>query len=161
MGHFSFGYLHSITTNHSKQEEERMKNRRFLAVFLALVMILALTACGGGGNKKAIVGTWKLVDTETETEYGLGIEFGEDGTLRYGLTEDVLEGLAGAEGEDAEDVLAGLDMLLSMEYEIKGDTEMEITMKALFGLAKEKATVAYELNGDTLVFDGATYTRVK
>ena len=54
-----------------------------------------------------------------------------------------------------------VDMLLSMEYEIKGDTEMEITMKALFGLAKEKATVAYELNGDTLVFDGATYTRVK
>ena len=138
-----------------------MRNRRFLAVFLALVMILTLTACGEGSNKKAIVGTWKLIDTETETEYGLGIEFEKDGTLRYGLTEDVLAGLAGADEEDAEDVLAGLDMLLSMEYEIKSDTEMEITMKALFGLAKESATIPYKLDGDTLVFDGATYTRVK
>ena len=57
--------------------------------------------------------------------------------------------------------MKGLDMLMSMEYEIKSDTEMEITMKALLGLAKEKATVTYELKDDTLVFDGATYTRVK
>ena len=38
---------------------------------------------------------------------------------------------------------------------------MEVTMKALMGLAKEKVTVTYSLDGDTLVFDGATYTRVK
>ena len=52
-------------------------------------------------------------------------------------------------------------MLMSMEYKIKSDTEMEITMKALLGLAKESATVKYQLDGDTLIFDGATYTRVK
>ena len=138
-----------------------MRNRRFLAVILTVVMILALTACGGGGNKKDIVGTWHIMDEETATEYGLGIEFEKDGTLRYGLTEELLTGLSDADGEDVEDALAGLDMLMSMEYKIKSDTEMEITMKAFLGLAKESATVEYKLDGDTLIFDGATYTRVK
>ena len=32
---------------------------------------------------------------------------------------------------------------------------------AKLGLAKESATVSYSLDGDTLVFDGATFTRVK
>ena len=52
-----------------------MRRKKILAVILTVVMILALTACGGGSNKKDIVGVWRLVDTETETEYGLGIEF--------------------------------------------------------------------------------------
>ena len=138
-----------------------MRRKKFSAVILTVVMILALTACGGGGNKKDIVGTWHIMDEETATEYGLGIEFEKDGTLRYGLTEELLTGLSDADGEDVEDALAGLDMLMSMEYEIKSDTEMEITMKAFLGLAKESATVEYKLDGDTLIFDGATYTRVK
>ena len=49
---------------------------------------------------------------------------------------------------------------MSIEYKIKSDTEMEITMKALFGLAKEKTVIPYSLDGDTLVFDGNTYARV-
>jgi len=138
-----------------------MRRKKFSAVILTVVMILALTACGGGGNKKDIVGTWHIMDEETATEYGLGIEFEKDGTLRYGLTEELLTGLSDADGEDVEDALAGLDMLMSMEYKIKSDTEMEITMKAFLGLAKESATVEYKLDGDTLIFDGATYTRVK
>ncbi|MBR3962366.1 MAG: hypothetical protein IKK14_02445, partial [Oscillospiraceae bacterium] len=65
-------------------------------------------------------------------------------------------------GEDvSEEDLAALDFLMKMEYKIKSDTEMEVTMKALMGLAKEKVTVTYSLDGDTLVFDGVTYTRVK
>ena len=138
-----------------------MRRKKFSAVILTVVMILALTACGGGGNKKDIVGTWHIMDEETATEYGLGIEFEKDGTLRYGLTEELLTGLSDADGEDVEDALAGLDMLMSMEYKIKSDTEMEITMKAFLGLAKESVTVEYKLDGDTLIFDGATYTRVK
>ncbi len=133
--------------------------KKLLAILLGVIMLFSLAACGGGVNKKAIVGTWKVVDTETETEYGLGIEFTKDGKLRYGLTEDVFESLA--DGEDAEDAMAGLDMLMTIEYKIKSDTEMEITAKALFGLAKETDTVEYSLDGDTLVFDGATYTRAK
>jgi len=132
-----------------------MKKR--LTLFLAIVMLLTLSACGGGKNEKAIVGTWELVDTETETEYGLGIEFTKDGKLRYGLTEEILRGLA--DGEDVNDALAGLDMLMSIEYKIKSDTEMEITVSAMFGLAKESTTVNYSLNGDMLTFDGVSYKR--
>ena len=135
--------------------------KKLFALLLALTMVVALAACGGGGsaNKKAIVGTWKLVDTETETEYGLGMEFTKDGKLRYGLTEDVLAGIAG--GEEADDAMAGLDMLMSIDYKIKSDTEMEITMSAMFGIAKESETVSYSLDGDTLKFDGVTYERAK
>ena len=128
--------------------------KKLLALFLAAMMLLSLSACGGG-NKKDIVGTWHIVDETTQTEYGLGIQFEKDGTLRYGLTEEMF-------GEDvSEEDLAALDFLMKMEYKIKSDTEMEVTMKALMGLKKEKVTVTYSLDGDTLVFDGVTYTRVK
>ncbi|MBQ7930613.1 MAG: hypothetical protein IJ334_06335 [Clostridia bacterium] len=132
--------------------------KKIFAMVLVLVMVFALASCGGSKNEKNIVGVWKLVDTETETEYGLGIEFTKDGKLRYGLTEEVFEAIGGG---DAEDVMDGLDLLMSIEYEIKSDTEMEITMKAFLGLAKETTDVSYALNGDTLTFDGATYSRVK
>ena len=132
--------------------------KKIFAMVLVLVMVFALASCGGSKNEKNIVGVWKLVDTETETEYGLGIEFTKDGKLRYGLTEEVFEAIGGG---DTEDVMDGLDLLMSIEYEIKSDTEMEITMKAFLGLAKEKTDVSYALNGDTLTFDGAEYTRVK
>ena len=119
-------------------------------------MLLSLASCGGSPNKKAIVGTRKLVDTETETEYGLGIQFTDDGKVRYGLTEDMF-----GDDEDIDEALAGLDMLMTIEYEIKSDTEMELTAKAFFGLASESDTVEYKLDGDTLIFDGVTYTRNK
>ena len=137
-----------------------MKYGKSRSVLFVLALVFLLTACGGG-NKKNIVGTWHIVDEATQTEYGLGIEFEKDGTLRYGLTEELLTGLSDADEEEVEDAMAGLDMLMSMEYEIKSDTEMEVTMKAFLGLAKESATVQYKLDGDTLIFDGATYTRVK
>ena len=135
--------------------------KKLFALVLALALALSLVACGGGGNKKNIVGTWHIVDEETETEYGLGIEFTEDGKLRYGLTEEILTGLADGDAQDAQDAMEGLDMLMSIEYKIKSDTEMEVTVSAMFGLAKESETISYSLDGDTLTFDGATYTRVK
>lgn len=128
--------------------------KKLLAFLLAAVILLSLTACSG--NKKNIVGTWELVDKETQTEYGLGLEFTKDGKLHYGLTEDDLTTLTGDE-----DVDKALSYLMSIEYKIKSDTEMEITVKAMFGLAKESSTVPYALDGDTLEFDGNTYTRVK
>ncbi len=133
--------------------------KKILTIVLAVMMLLTLSACGGHPNQSAIVGTWKLVDTETETDYGLGIEFTADGKIRYGLTEDILTGLA--EGENVDDAMAALDMLMTIEYKILSDSEMEITVSAMFGLAKESDTTTYKLTGDTLEFDGATYTRVK
>ena len=130
--------------------------KKLFALLLALMMVLSLAACGGSNNEKDIIGTWALVDKETETEYGLGIEFTKDGEMRYGLTEDVLAGLTGDE-----DVDAALDMLMTIKYKIKSDTEMEVTVSAMFGLAKETTTVSYKLDGDSLSFDGADYQRVK
>jgi len=135
--------------------------KKLFALILALLMVLSLAACGG--NKKNIVGTWQIVDEATATEYGLGIEFTKDGKLRYGLTEDLLLGLAGeeADAEEVEEVMEGLDFLMTIEYKIKSDTVMELTAKALLGLVKEKTEVEYKLDGDKLTFDGATYSRVK
>ena len=135
------------------------KTKKLLALALVFLLILSLCACGGN-NKKKIVGMWQIVDVDSATEYGVGIEFTKDGTLRYGLTADMLEGL-GTDSDAWEEAMSGLSYLMSIEYKIKSDTEMEITMKALLGLAKEKVTVEYELDKDTLVFDGSVYRRVK
>ena len=119
-------------------------------------MLLSMAACGGSNNEKNIIGTWALVDKETETEYGLGIEFTKDGEMRYGFTEESLAGLTGDE-----DVDAALDLLMTIKYKIKSDTEMDVTVSAMFGLAKETTTVSYKLDGDSLNFDGTDYQRVK
>ena len=132
--------------------------KKLLALLLALLMLASLCACGG--NKKDIVGVWQIIDVESATEYGVGIEFTKDGKMRYGVTEDMLDDL-GSDADAWEDAMAGLEYLMTIEYKVKNDTEMEITMKALFGLAKEKVTVEYELDKDTLTFDGAVYQRVK
>ena len=140
-----------------------MTMKKFLAFLLAAMMLLSLTACGGGSNKKNIVGMWQIVDTETQTEYGMGLEFTKDGKLRYGLTEDVLLGLTDgeADSDDWADAMEGLELLMNIEYKIKSDTEMEVTISAFMGLGKESTIVPYELKGDTLIFDGGTYSRVK
>ena len=137
--------------------------KKVLTLMLVLILALTLTACGGSSNKKNIVGMWQIVDTSTATEYGFGLEFKKDGTMSYGLTEDVFAGLAGEDvsAEDWEDAMKGLEMLMKIKYKIKSDTEMEITVSAMLGLAKESTTVTYSLEGDTLIFDGATYSRVK
>lgn len=124
--------------------------KKLLAILLAVTVLLCFAACGGG-NEKNIVGTWRLVNTEEETDYGLKIEFTQKGELIYGATESEL----------ADGILEGLDTLVNMEYKILSDTEMELTVSAFFGLASESETVIYRLEGNTLEFDGATYTRVK
>lgn len=135
--------------------------KKTIAIILVLVLVLALTACGG--NKKGIVGAWELTDTETETQYGFGLEFKKDGTMIYGLTSDMINQLSEGDMSEKEidEALESMGMFMKIEYKIKSDTEMEIKVSALFGLASEKTTVPYKLSGDTLEFDGATYTRIK
>lgn len=132
--------------------------KKVLIIMLALIMIFALSACGGHPNEKAIVGVWHITDEETATEYGVGLEFLKDGTLRYGFTSETF---AEVEKGDYDEAMEGLEMLMKIEYEILSDTEMEVTASALFGLAKESGTIQYSLDGDTLYFDGGTYTRVR
>ena len=133
-----------------------------------------------------LVGTWELVVTEegpsaegadgtadedsaaaasdtadgtlSDIDLGMGIEFTGDGKLRYGFDTESLESVAG--GANMDDVLGGMEMLITIYYEVKSDTELELTVSALMGMKKESQTVEYSLDGDTLVFDGATYTRV-
>ena len=102
-------------------------------------------------------------DEEMNQMAAMALKFTEDGKMRYGLTQDVISGLTGGEAtkEDMADAMKGLEALMSIKYKVKSDTEMEITMSALMGLKKEKVTVTYKLDGDTLEFDGATYSRVK
>ena len=128
----------------------------------------------------ALIGTWELVVEEesptdegadatgetdeaeaalSDIDFGMGIEFTEDGKLRYGFDLESLESIAG--GADMNDVLGGMEMLITIYYEVKSDTELTLTVSALMGMKKESQTVEYSLDGDTLVFDGATYTRVK
>ena len=128
----------------------------------------------------ALIGTWKLVVEEesptdegadatgetdeaeaalSDIDFGMGIEFTEDGKLRYGFDLESLGSIAG--GADMNDVLGGMEMLITIYYEVKSDTELTLTVSALMGMKKESQTVEYSLDGDTLVFDGATYTRVK
>ena len=162
--------------------------KRTLAIILAIMIIFPLTGCGieglisglsegtpsGVTNTKnpSLIGTWELViEDEASTDggeseaalsdidFGLGIEFTKDGKLRYGFDSESLESIAG--GTDVNDLLGGMEMLMTIYYEVKSDTELEMTISALMGMKTETQTVEYSLNGDTLVFDGATYTRVK
>ncbi len=136
--------------------------KKLLSILLVLTMMVAFAACGGHPNEKGIVGVWHVVDEQTETEYGLGIEFTKDGKVRYGLTEDVFTALADGDEKAAQDALKAMDFLASMEYKIKSDTEIEITVKALLGFGgKETETISYALDGDKLTFDGAEFTRAK
>ncbi len=136
--------------------------KKLLSVMLVLTLVFALAACGGHPNEKGIVGVWHVVDEETETDYGLGIEFTKDGKVRYGLTEDVFTALADGDEKAANNALKALDFIASMEYKVRSDTEMEITVKALLGLGgKESETITYALDGDNLTFDDVKFTRAK
>ena len=57
-----------------------MKRRMFA---LTLAVLLALSAAGcGGGNQKALVGTWEITD-DAGSAYGWGIRFDQDGTFFF------------------------------------------------------------------------------
>ena len=136
--------------------------KKLTTIIMIFALIIALAGCGGHPNEKAIIGTWHVVDEETETNYGLGIEFTKDGKVRYGLTEDVFAAIADGDEEAAETAMKAMDFIASMEYEVKSDTEIEITVKALMGLGgKESETITYALDGDSLTFDNVSFTRVE
>ena len=72
-----------------------------------------------------------------------------------------MEGNGAMNDEEWEALFEGLGMLYTISYKAKSDTEMDITIKVRDGLGgKESTVVEYQLDGDTLMFDGATYRRV-
>lgn len=129
-----------------------MKKKNFLIVLLAAFMVFSLSACGGANN--ALVGTWQLTDGEA-AEYGWGLKFNKDGTMTFATGGDEKS------QKEMDEAFESLQALYKIKYKVKSDTKMEITMSAFMGMAKESNDVEYTLDGDTLVFDGATYTRIK
>ncbi|MBQ9988929.1 MAG: hypothetical protein IJP30_04255 [Clostridia bacterium] len=133
--------------------------KRFTAVALAALMLMmafALVACGG---EKTIVGTWKTDDSEAaglgELPGTLFFIFEKDGSARFELDLKGLDGDEKAAGELANGVLS----MMEIGYEILSDTEIEMTLSVMG--ETDVSTVEYSLNGDTLVFEGVEFKRVK
>ena len=73
--------------------------KKGLLVALTIFMVVALAACGGGGVKAALVGTWYAASEENEQEtLGAGFEFKKDGTIGFDFA-----GLQDAMGMTAEE----------------------------------------------------------
>ncbi len=89
-----------------------MKTKTLLAL---LIVVLTLTACGGGKN--AIVGTWEDAD-------GFQVTFAEDGTMTVGDGEFEVSGTYEFIDKDTIEVnldTTGLGIAL-WDVEISGDT---------------------------------------
>jgi len=131
--------------------------KRILLIVLAALLLLSATACG----KKSLEGKWKLVGAEgsdyAEMEaFGAEIYFvfdNEKVTFEFDFSNSEL---SEEEQQYAESML-GMMTLIQITYEVKSDTELEMTTSA-FGQT-ETETVQYSLEGDTLTFEGATFER--
>ncbi len=135
--------------------------KKILACILIAATLVFMIGCGGGKNKSEIVGFWQITDENADAAYGIGLEFRKDKTLYIGLSKENIAQFTDMSEKDIERALEGLGYIYKITYNIKSDTVMEITVSAMMGLAKEKTEVTYSLDGDTLVFDGAVYKRVK
>lgn len=134
--------------------------KKALVVLLVAVMILSITACGGTGASGKLVGRWELSDGDGGA-YGYGLEFKKDGTMTYAIDSELFTGTeTGMTDEEWDEAMDALSKIYTIKYKAKSDTSMDITVSALMGLGKETTTVEYSLNGDTLIFDGSTYTRI-
>ncbi|MDD2955199.1 MAG: hypothetical protein PHD67_02660 [Oscillospiraceae bacterium] len=130
----------------------KQSTKRLLALLFALILTLGLTGCAGG-NKKNIVGTWELADDAGST-YGFGVRFEKDGSFFFSGSSDA------ESEEELQEAFEAMEMLYSISYKVKSDTELEITQKIFGGLGgKEVTVVSYSLDGDVLILDGATYHR--
>ena len=148
-----------------------LKMKRIFVAMLCLLLALPLCTACGNASQRTLEGVWELTDGE-DMGYGFGLKFNKDGTMYYGLSSTDMEGngAMNAKGgvdvspmsdEEWEALFEGLGMLYTISYKAKSDTEMDITIKVRDGLGgKESTVVEYQLDGDTLMFDGATYRRV-
>ncbi len=138
--------------------------KKALCILLATMMVIFLSGCNNNNAEieqyeANIVGVWKLSEHENVSDYGLGIEFSEDGALYYGLTANMIEDFSA--GKPLEVVLGGAESVSTMEYKIKNAQELEVIVHLLHGIKKQKETIHYSLTEDTLVYDGITYERIR
>ena len=117
-----------------------MKKKLCLALCIALAM-LALVACGS--SEKGIVGKWESTD-----QAGVFIEFTKGGEMKFDVADGVDSTISSG---------VAVMQLADITYEIKSDTEFEMTISALG--QTNTVTMGYTLDGDTLTLEGAEYTR--
>jgi hypothetical protein len=112
---------------------------KFIVVLLAVVLVLAFTACGGGGDEggdAGVVGEWKL----TSAEAG-GQTLGEDmlGSFQYSFTF----------GDDGKASVSAMGQSYDgVAYKLDGDT-------VTFDDPSVQA-ITLKLDGGKLVFEEAT-----
>ncbi|OQB23897.1 MAG: hypothetical protein BWY11_01550 [Firmicutes bacterium ADurb.Bin182] len=134
--------------------------KKYLSIISALILVLAVTACGAAGtNKKLLIGTWQAKTEGEESEtFGYAFTFGKDGKLSYDLSG--LKEL-GIEGEEFEEGVEALGQMMSLNYEVVDNDTIALYV-VMFGMKGDADEIAYELiDENTLVLDGVTYIRVK
>ncbi len=121
-----------------------MKNkaRHFYLLVTILMLSLAcfLTSCA---TKSAIVGSWRLVESE-DPAYSPGIifEFKEDGSL------NLLPGVAALSEEDIE-MFAGLQNRFVLSYQASPNGDLRLTLDKLEG-GSAVLRMKYAIEGDVL-----------
>ncbi len=130
----------------------RIDMKKILTAAAVVLAVFVLASCGisAGGNKNALAGTWEITDGDGG-KYGIGIKFDKKGKFYYAAAAD-----AGTQKE-LQETFEAMSMLYDLTYDIKSDTEMDVTLKLFGGFGgKETVTVQYRLDGDTLFLDGST-----
>lgn len=132
--------------------------KKSLAVTLAILMVLALSACGTK-NKQVLIGKWQAEAEGTESEtFGYAFTFEKDGVLTYDLSG--LEEF-GVEGEEFEEGVEALGTVMSLNYEVVDSDTIALYAK-MFGMKGDAEEITYELvDENTLVLDGVRYVRVQ
>ena len=130
--------------------------KRIITVVCVILVSLSLIGCSKSSTKKMLIGKWELVSGEGEN-YGIALSFENNGAMYFGL-----EGLV-SDYKSSEEILEAMEQLTALvdiKYKLLSEREMEITVSAFLGLAKEVSVVEYALSGDNLIFDGSVYKRI-
>jgi hypothetical protein len=125
--------------------------KRILLVVIAALLVLTLAACG----KKGLEGRWKYVSGDAG-EFG---EYGEEFYLVFDdgkMSIDIDWEKAGLEGSDLE-LAKGLMQMMTITYEVKSDTELEVSLSILG--ESQTDTVEYKIEGNKLTFADAEFER--
>jgi len=124
--------------------------KRMTAIFLSLLLVLTLSGCAG--RAKDLLGDWAIAYGEAG-RFGYMIRFAKSGEFFC------------TPGYDSAIAIGNLDAAykqtrrsMQLEYELISDRRMRVQVLVLG--EKIKMTIAYTLEGDSLLFDGCNYRRV-
>ena len=156
---------------------------RCIVWIVLLVMFSSLIACGQGKNpEKKLLGTWYYVNGN-DVATKVFITFGKEGEMKIGIEgnsvslsqeewNELLSGLFGDISDlikkagisfdlSAVDLSETLSSLLSLEYEVEDNEEIEFEVTALKLISiKHTSQYSFKKNGD-LVLNGMVFRKNK